>query len=314
MDRPSSEAVGYFIYEGLGVKEGIIDARAGGLALLGIDECIRYFAERENPILQKYSYELPVQTKKGSWEVLLIGAVSIFGAAYLKKSAEKMAENDFKDIGLKDVLKKSAQAVVYLIKLIKHKKGELDLNREKFSWDMNRKVAIIKNDSGDELEVPAEYIKWYASLPQNALKNIAYGVRDDITLTIGAQTDEHVYLTTEIRENEKIFFGYPDEENPAEFLFPEFRDGDGVMIRGRLTRGNEQTNSVGVEHQGHVLNCIPEAGNINRYKPLLFTNCLIKGTVTRFPRGGAKPERKPTIIISSIEQTDQDISQNNLFE
>lgn len=300
MDRLPTNAVGFFLYEGEGLAQGTIDARAGGLALVGIDECIRHFAERSNPALQKYGYELPVRTQEGSWEVILLGLGTLFAGPYVIKAAQTMAANDFKDTGLKDAIRASAQALVYLVRLIKHKRGHVDLKREKFSWDMKKSVVLIDNADGEKLEIPAEFLKWYSSLPRNALKNVAYGVKEGVSLTIGAETAEQKFITASITREERILFGFPEEEESEEFLFPELANGDEVLLQGRLTRGNEQTNSMGLEYRGHILNCVPQVGNVNRYKTLLFTECLVSGVISRFPRGGVRPDRKPTVVISDI--------------
>jgi hypothetical protein len=300
MTEPPSESVGYFKYQGEGVDRGVIDARSGGLALIGIDECVRHFAGRENPALAKYSYELPVKTQEGSWEVWVFGVAALFAGPYIKKAAEQMAENDFKEVGLKDVIKVAVTALVCLVELIKHRKGSLDLSKAKIHWNLGKGEAAIENDAGEPLVIPAEFIKWFSSLPSNALKNITYAVKHDVTLTIGVETTGGNYLTTTIKDSDKHYFGYPEDEEPDDYLFPELRHGEAVVLQGRLTRGNEHANSLGLEYDGHILNCVPEVGNINRYKPVLFSECIVQGTITRFPRGGSRPERKPTVIIANI--------------
>src|SRR5690606_2797657 len=232
---------------------------------------------------------------------------------YVIKAAQTMAANDFKDTGLKDAIRASAQALVYLVRLIKHKRGDVDLKKEKISWDMKKEVALINNADGETLEIPAEYLEWYSSLPRNALNNLAYGGKERATRTIGAETSERTYITTSITREERILFGFPEEEEPAEFLFPELANGDEVLLQGRLTRGNEQTNSMGLEYRGHILNCVPQVGNVNRYKTLLFTECVVSGVISRFPRGGVRPERKPTVVISDIRQVTPSRVQESLL-
>lgn len=159
MDRLATDAVGFFRYEGEGLTRGTIDARAGGLALVGIDECIRHFAERKNPALQRHGYELPVRTQEGSWEVVLLGLGTLFAGPYVIKAAQTMAANDFKDTGLKDAIRASVQALVYLIRLVKHKRGDVDLKKEKISWDMKKEVALVSNEDDETIEIPTEFLK-----------------------------------------------------------------------------------------------------------------------------------------------------------
>lgn len=103
------EEVGFIKYSGKGVVNGIIDASSAGSALLGLDDAIRFFNSMQSPELGSIDYQIPVKTREGSWEVPVMAISAVAGAfffGYAKKAGEKMAENDFKDIGFKDVFKK----------------------------------------------------------------------------------------------------------------------------------------------------------------------------------------------------------------
>ena len=108
MDDLQTNSVGYMKFSGEAVPDGIIDVGAAGNSLLGFNECIRYFSKKQSPGLARIEYEIPVKTTEGSWIVWLLGllyAISDLRRLILKKAGEKMAEKDFADIGLKDVLR-----------------------------------------------------------------------------------------------------------------------------------------------------------------------------------------------------------------
>ena len=94
------EEVGYLKYKGSLVDKGVIDAKSAGMALVGLDETIRYFNSRQSSEFAKLEYEVPVHIEEGSWVAfVLAGAAAVGGAfalGYAKKAGEKMAENDFK--------------------------------------------------------------------------------------------------------------------------------------------------------------------------------------------------------------------------
>lgn len=115
-----------------------------------------------------------------------------------------------------------------------------------------------------------------------------------------------------IREKSIFVTNADDEEVDDEFLFPELEQGMLVRLEGRLTRGNAETNSVGLNYKGHILNCVPEAGSVVQYKPALFLRCVVEGIVTRLHKNYLVAERKPTIIFKRITQLENDL-QDSLF-
>jgi hypothetical protein len=125
------------------------------------------------------------------------------------------------------------------------------------------------------------------------------------SLTIGVNKESR-YETSTITEEEKGYFGHEVDDDNGEFLFPELEHGDHVRLEGHLTRGNENSNSVGLEYKGHVLNCVPESGSIRRYKPALFLHCIVEGVVSRLFKQSNFAERRPTIIFTSITPLESD--------
>ncbi len=125
-----NEAILAFIkYDGNLVKDGYLDARKSGEALLGIDELIRYFVYQENPQIKDFEFEIPVRVRKGSWETVFsenidkfaFGAFSLWMAGkYVGSALEEVAKNDFKDVSFKEIFKKAFKGIVNVIKLSKH--------------------------------------------------------------------------------------------------------------------------------------------------------------------------------------------------
>lgn len=309
MDAIEEQSVGYMKFSGEAVPKGIIGANAAGTALLGFDDCIRYFSKKQSPAFAKLEYEIPVKTTEGSWVVWVMGLLgtgaAVYAAGYLKKAGEKMAENDFQDIGLKDVLRKSVDALRHLLELIKHMKGKIDWGSSNISWRVNDGLVGITNESGELIYVPLEFFKWYLDLPAGLLLKVTSVIEEERVLTIGSFKDGHFEETT-ITAREKIYFGHEDAANDEEMLFPELEHGQVVRLEGHLTRGNEDSNSVGLKYMGHILNCVPESGNIKRYKPALFLKCVVEGTISRLYKQSAIAEKRPTIIFSSITPMESD--------
>lgn len=309
MDAIEQGSVGYMKFSGRAVPRGVIGANAGGTALLGFDECLRFFAKKQAPALAKLEYEIPVKTTEGSWLVIVLGVLgagaTIFGSAYLKKAGEKMAENDFKDVGFKDVLRKSVDALRSLVELVKHTKGKLDFGSTDISWRVKDGLVGVANDSGEVIFIPIEFFRWYLDLPPGLLFKMTSVIEEERVLTIGAERDGRFEETT-VTAAEKVYFGHEAAANEEDLLFPELEHGAAVRLEGHLTRGNEDSNSVGLKYKGHILNCVPESGNIKRYKPALFLTCIVEGTISRLYKQSNVAEKKPTIIFSSITPIETD--------
>lgn len=317
MSKEEFEDVGFIKYSGRAVPHGVIDAGSAGMALLGLNEAVRFFNEKQSPVFAKLDYEIPVRTEGGSWTAIVMGTVAAgvgtFALSYIKKAGEKMAENDFKEIGLKDVLKTSMGAIQHLVKLIKHTKKSKGWEFEKVVWRNANTEIGIPNRDGDLLFIPAEYFRWYSSLPPQLIAKMTSVVRTERSLSIGVRVNGE-YEEVEVNETEaQLFTGEIMEEEEDEFLFSELEHGKQVKLEGRLIRGNETSNSVGFVYKGHSLNCIPEQGNIRRFKRALFTRCIVEGTISRLTKQRFVADKRPTIILSKVTPLEDD-SQSEMFE
>lgn len=311
MEEESVE-IGSVKFEGKAVAPGILDAGKAGLALTGLDELLRYFNSRQSPDLAKLDYEVPVRVREGSWEALVIAGASIFATAYLARAGNEMAKRDFDGVGFSDVFRKSMRAIVYLIRLAKHTSKLKGWVLENLKWRKDNTEVGIPDKEGRYEYIPAEFINWYTSMPPQMIGKIAAVIEDERVLVVRV-TDKRDRLEETVTVREKrIFTVEPDDQAEDEFLFPELEHGVDVRLEGRLTRGNAETNSFGLEYQGHILNCIPESGSVVQYKPALFLRCLVEGRVTRLSKSRATAERKPTIIVRRVTPLEHD-SQSLLF-
>ena len=304
-DRPG---IGYLKLYGEAVPTGVISASAAGNLLLGLDECIRYCCRMQSPGLAAIEYEVPVRTSEGSWiawiqehGVLIASGLATYGiGSYVKKAAEKMAEKDFRDVGLSDVIRKSMDAFRKLLEVLKHTKGSREWN-SRLHWKTVNGVVGIENEAGEIIYIPIEYFKWYMDVPHAMLKRISSAVREGCSLEVGSLTEDGHLETTTITVADKSLFGHlPASNDDGGILFPELEHGDAVRLAGRLIRGNENANSLGLEYNGHVLNCVPESGNIKKYKPALFLPCIVEGRISRLHKQPNAAERRPTVIVSDV--------------
>lgn len=300
--------LGYVKYSGNLVKDGYLDARKSALALLGVDEAVRFFVFKQAPELKTTDFEFPVKVKKGSWEIVIGGIFLAYGA----KAAQKMAENDFKDIGLKDVFKKALSAIQWMIRIGKHM-GDVTIKKfESVKFKDNNSLIGIKNSQGEFLYVPKEFLEFYASASPTLLKKISEVVEEERTLSVGIYDGNAVIEETVTRRHRQIFTN--EVEEPGEVLFPELEHGQTVILEGELTRGNEMSNTVGVGYQGHILTGIPEVGSIVRFKPSLFLRCRVYGRVSREDEKGRLDARRPRIIFTRIESLESDDDNHQLFK
>ncbi len=314
------DALGFISFEWEGAPSGVIDAFSGGTALIGLDEAIRFFNRKQAGDFGRVSYELPVKTTEGSWLVLVIGALLFaggkFAGSYLSKAGEKMAERDFDEVGFKDVIHKSLDAFERLIELIKHTK-KLDgwQTQNKLESTYNATIVGVENDDGEILYMPVEYLKWFSQIPKSIMKKIVTPVAKGRELKVGVRDESNGFRTVKVNVDDVSVFLDEEIADDEDILFPELEHGDTVILEGLITRGNQETNTIGFLFQNHILNCIPGTGSIKRYKPAMFLHCRIHATVNRHVASLGQPDKRPTLIVDAIEPLETDHQgQTSLFE
>jgi hypothetical protein len=311
----SCEYIGMIRYEGEPLKQGYLDARKSAEALLGFDESLRYFISKQDSELSKVDYEIPVQIRKGSWEALIPHdiavyikpAVAIITTAYLASAAKKIAENDFRNASISALFKKSMQAIQFMIKIGKHQGSLLKRKFDNLRWRNGNREIGIPNEKGEYLFVPKIFLDYYEQIPSNILRKLASIVTKDIKLDVVVHQDNKDEIESLELSHKNIFC--PDV---VELLFPELKHGETVKLSGLVTRGNENTNSVGFQYKGHILTCYPKDGSVVRFKPALYLKSEIIGTVTRENEFGEFTENKPKIIFTDLTPSESDNTKESL--
>ncbi|RAV28049.1 hypothetical protein [Sinomicrobium soli] len=297
----------YFKYSGEAIENGYLDLRKSADALLGIDELFRYFLYRQNPDLAKIDFEIPARVRKGSWEALIPENIGewlylIMGGGattYTVTAVKEMAKSDFKDVGFKTVFKGIIKSIKWCIQLAKHLGTTRKKTFENVTFKEENGVQFIgvPNENGELLFIPKTYLDLFSQLPSNLFSKIAKPIEPDREFVIDFADDEK----NDRDDADKVTIGYIDKaifyqpEEEDEILFPEFEHGMYVEITGHVTRGNENSNTIGFQYFGHILTCYPEHGNISKDKNKLFTNCTIKGFIDRKDKKGEYIEKRPRI-------------------
>ncbi len=306
-------------YEGELVQDGFLDARKSGEALIGIDESLRYFLFQENPSFQKMEFELPVRIRKGSWEayfpenidMLLLKTSLAWGATkYFGTALGEMAKADFKDFGFKDVFKKSFKGLTWVVKIALHLGSLTKKKLGKVLFSKNNQKVGITNEQGEEMWVPVEYIELYANCPPRIFSSLAKVIEVERDLVINYHDGDD---KGEVRVNPSHKFIFTSDEE-EETLFPELKHNDFVELSGHITRGNENSNTIGFYYNNHVLTCYPDKGNITDYKEHIFSNCILKGYVDRMRKDGEIIERRPRIRFIEVESIEPNSKQSKLFD
>lgn len=315
-DKETHSAFAYIKYEGALVEDGFLDARKAGEALLGIDEALRFFLYYEDPALQKIEFDIPVLVNKGSWEtlflenfdaILLKTAITWGASKYFGTALNEMAKNDLKEFGFKDIFKRAFKAMTWVIKIAKHLGSLTKKKIDKIEYSGNNEVRIT-NDEGKVLIVPAQYLQLFAACPNHLFKKLAKVIDEERELVVGYNDSKDANYVR-IGSDKKFIFIPNEDEN--EVLFPELLHNSYVVLEGHISRGNENSNTLGFLYQNHVLTCYPHEGNIKIFKGALFTNVIVKGFVDRLDKKTEELiEKRPRIRfteISSNEPTDRQL-------
>lgn len=306
-DLNSDDFLGYIKYDGGLVADGVIDARAAATALEGFDSALRYFVTQKHPELATVEYPIPVRIQSGSWLAIIpntVGEWMLAGAGvvittYLSTAAKKVAENDFKEATIRDLLRKALHAIQWFIRIGNHLGTLAERSLKNLRWRENNTEVGIPNEQGEILFVPREYLELFLEAPTGLLSRIAEVIETERTLSIGRNANGKIEEVT-ITQREKHIF-YVPEADDSEVLFPELAHGQPVKLEGVVTRGNETANSIGFKFRDHILTGYPRKGSIVRFKPHLFLRCIIVGEISRSDDRGSVSDPRPKIIFDDLQ-------------
>lgn len=313
MEDNNEKYLAYFKIEGNSINDGYFDARKSADALIGIDEIFKYYLYKKSPELSQLEFELPVRTRKGSWETLIpenigdwINFILLTGGGYYTTSFLKnMAKNDVGDKGFKDVFKSIIKSIKWSIALANHLKSMNYKRFENVKFENKGGIQFIgiENNEGEILYVPKQFLDEFSEIPGTIFSRLAKLVEFDRELFIDFNPNEErdkddLPYSANITSNNKFVF-YKSEEI-EDSLFPELTHSSYVELEGHITRGNENSNTIGFEYNGHILTCYPSNGNIVEYSDYFFKDCIIMGYVNRMDKNGIYMEKRPKIIFSGF--------------
>ncbi len=306
MSINEKEYLGYLQYSGESVKEGFLDARKSAQVLLGFDDALRFFVGREDPRLREIDYEIPVRIEKGTWQIFIpqtigdwiIAGMGVAGTAYLATAFREIAKTDFEGKGIRDVFREALRGIQWVIKLARHLENMNVKKLVDLKWRKNNTEVGIPNEKGEYLFVPNKFSNAYVECPDGLFSKICEIIESERKLKIGVFIEGKWQDVTLSEKEKKIFVSTPDDD--SEILFPELKDGQIVEIEGIVTRGNENTNSLGVQYKGHVISCHPRKGSVVRFKPGIFVKCKLQGSISREDKLGGHNDPRPKIIVDDV--------------
>jgi len=317
MTSEDEKFIGYIRYCGQLVEDGLLDARKSAQALYGFDEAVRFFVSCQSSEFKDINFDLPVRIRQGSWEALIPDAIfwltTAAGAAataYSIKAAQKMAEHDFDNIGLKTILINSLEAIQWVVRIGKHI-GTLAIKKFESVKFRNDNTEIgLPNADGEYLWVPKEYLDLFSKCPRSLLEKMADLVENERVLFIGLFKDGKDISERITLPYKKIFSTKDDDD----LLFPELKHGMEIVLDGEVTRGNETSNSIGFKYNDHILTAYPRTGSVVRYKPALFLKAQITGTISRAEDSGGFNAKRPQIIFTNIVPIENNDKSLSLFD
>jgi hypothetical protein len=313
------EVLGYFKLDGELVKDGFMDAKTSSEFLLGLDEVVRLLVHKQVPDLKDFDFEIPVRVNKGSWEAL-VGIVvastaavgGAFALSYAKEAGKRAAENDWKDGGLKDVIKKSMEGVQWLIRIGKH---QGDLTKKKFDDAIVKTETNevgIRNADGVVLFIPKEFFDLYTDTPARVLSKVSAAIEVERKLVVGVKEEKGTFVDETVTMTQKYIFTQVEDDRDV-VLFPEMVHDMPVELIGLVTRGNATANNMGFRYQEHILTCNPEKGSITKYKYAMFSKCRIVGRVDRRDEHGSPTAKRPKIEFTELIPMDPEVQEPPLL-
>lgn len=326
--------IGYLKYIGPSVEEGIMDIDKSAKALNGFAEILKYFIFVEEPLLRSVNVEIPVKINKGSWEIDVVrhltnavlspeGLFYTSATAYALSIAKKAASDGIFETGvvkdLNKIIKAGISTAQWVIKISSHI-GTMSKNKLKdLKFRKNNEEIGVPNESGEYLFVPKKYLELFALCPTRLFSKSVSIVEENRSLEIGVVEKDKIEKVKISHSEKKIYYSESDQE--GEILFPELKHGQAVELEGKITRGNENTNTIGFQYKDHILTCKPGEGSIVAYKNKIISDnnelfsrkVKIIGKIDRLTIEGEEKENRPRIIFSDIIRLEKD-KEPSLFE
>jgi len=309
--RNYSGYLGYIKIEGAGVKEGVISAKSAAVALSGFNDSLKYFIKKSDGDFSLIDFEIPVRIQEGSWQALVPHTISqwvedgvALGIAnYGRAAMGELGKNDFKNKNTAEIVRRAITKMKSVAKIGKHV-GGAEASQLKGTKVKGNDVEI-PNDEGIYLRVTREELETYLKTPSAMLSDLVSAIEKDQSLSIAVVDNNGKSSEEKITYDDRLSFVYENQSKEHDLILPELVHGETVIIEGVISKGNKNTNTIGIEYKGHVLTCMPMKGSIVKYKDCLYEKCQIEGTVSRVSDPMITDAPRPKIRFTRLTLTDR---------
>jgi hypothetical protein len=309
--------LGYIRIDGPDIEAGHVDFQSISHIIVGTEKILTHFLSKyDSSINDRVEVNFPVEVRQGCWEILIpvsAAAALLVGrplSAYLTEAAKELAKNDVGDKTTKEVLVSAIRSAQTAIKIAKHL-GTMKHKHDLTATVKNAQHITIKNSQGREIIVSKKDLEDYQTTPKDLFSDISYPAVDERSVHIG-YIDRGTPTDQAITSDDRGIF-YPDDDEKEE-LFPELEHGQTVDIEGKVTRGNQRTNTIGFEYKGHILTCSPINNYVSNFLQAHYRKCIMHGIVSRQNEVGEDIGR-PRIYFTSLNvvtETDKESQQHFL--
>jgi hypothetical protein len=320
--KNDNEKIWYLKYSWDSINDWAFDMKKSAEALLWFDEMLRYFIEKEEPLLSNIDFEIPVNVKKWSWEIWLWEWIFwIWATAYLTTLAQTAWKSwlletwPAKDI--KKIFIGALNAIKWIISIRNHRKNKI----KKIEWVKfrnNNEEIGIPNEKWDFLYVPKKYYDLYTSFPENIFFKNTKLIEQNRTLEIW--TIENWKISDiKITEKEKYYF-YEDLDN-NDIILPELIHLEKVELEWDITRTTESTNTIWFKYNWHTLICKPLDKSLAYFKDKIvsvneshfFSKVKMIWFVDRLWDDWEFKNKKPSILFTDIINIELENKNMKLF-
>lgn len=320
----NDQKIWYLKYYWDSVHEWAFDMRKSAEALLWFDEILRYFISKEEPLLSNVNFDIPVNIKKGSWEISLFEWIMwVWATAYLTTLVATAWKDGFletwpaKDI--KKIFLCALNSIKWVITIRNHRK---DKNRkiEHLKFKNNNEEIWIPNESWEYLYVPRKYYDLYTQFPEKIFFKNTKLIEKDRILEIWSIEQDWKITDIKITENEKYYF-FDEESDNIDIILPELIHWNHVTLEWEITRTTESTNTIWLKYNGHVLVCKPIDKSLAYFKNKIvsinethfFSKVKVTWIVDRINTEWEYKEKKPMILFSDIQNIEKSDNRKKLF-
>lgn len=285
-----SNDTGFIRVDGDDIIAGQIDIQTARAILDGTQSTFDYLLKKEDSSLAKIkNINYPITTREGCWELLVPFGAYVAGAAsgafttglnaYAKTTGTKLAEKQFTQKENRELFESAFKKLEVVIKISQHlgvidRKTPLDIKLV----DYKSKKILLKNQHGNVLSITTDELDIFRECPEKLLRSLASVVTDYRTVSIGYMKDGKIHESVIDRDTKEIF---APEDDPQIPVLPELLNGEYRTLRGYVSRGNQITNTIGFQYNGHVVTCEPNDKLISGYLNAHYKTCEITGLIVR---------------------------------